>query len=574
MAVPNAPTDLNVTATAVGELYLTWVAPVAGDAPTGYTIYYGTETAVYTGSIDAGDVLEYTVDSLGNGDTYFYKVFAYNGDGESATGTDEVSETTLNPPGAPTALVTSYTVPNVIDLAWTAPVSGGTPTGYVLYSGSEEGIYTGTILIEGVDTLTYQFTGTENEDIGLLGDGETVYFKITAVNGDGESAGYDENTGVTMDVPYVCTDVEVVSGTTSLIFSWTDPVFDGGSEILLYNIYTGSTEGTIALTGTAESIANDYSITGLAGGVTRFFQVSAVNAIGEGELSTVLSGRTLDVPYVCTDVEVVSGTTSLIFSWTDPVFDGGSEVLYYNIYTGTTEGTIALTGTAESIANDYSITRLAGGVTRFFQVSAVNAIGEGELSTALSGRTLIVPGTPTGLTDVDGNTIVTLSWTPPEEPGEPLTTHYNIYRGVETGVLTLIGTVIRTETTYSDTGLTNGTTYFYAVSAVNTTGEGELTSEITATPEAAGVNQVSNRNLTACGAINISVFELTNGHSWTLDIPSNKTVFGIIANFTTNSNLSGTESILISTEDMMVKVYDGDTESIDLFDVTAVVYYK
>lgn len=403
-------------------------------------------------------------------------------------------------PTSPRTFTSNYSVPNVIDLRWEAPTSAD-QTGYILYFGSEAatpydpdnpflGVYTGSLLISktGTDAVTYQFTGSELTyeavPYGALADGETVYFKVTAINGDGES-------------------VDVLPNPDN-----------------------------------------------------------------------IKTGVTMDVPYVCTDVEVVSGTTSLIFSWIDPVFDGGSEVLYYNIYTGTTEGTIALTGTAESIANDYSITGLAGGVTRFFQVSAVNAIGEGELSTALSGRTLIVPGTPTGLTDVDGNTIVTLSWTPPEEPGEPLTTHYNIYRGVETGVLTLIGTVIRTETTYSDTGLTNGTTYFYAVSAVNTTGEGELTSEITATPEAAGVNQVSNRNLTACGAINMSVFELTNGHSWTLDIPSNKTVFGIIANFTTNSNLSGTESILISTEDMMVKVYDGDTESIDLFDVTAVVYYK
>lgn len=382
-------------------------------------------------------------------------------------------------PNAPTSLVTSYTEPNVIDLAWTAPVGGDVATGYILYSGSEEGIYTGTILIEGVDTLTYQFTGTENENIGLLGDGESVYFKITAVNGDGESVGYDENTGVTMDVPYVCTDIEVLSGSMSLIFSWTDPVFDGGSE-----------------------------------------------------------------------------------------------VLYYNVYTGTTEGSIALTGTVASAANDYTVGELSAGDIIFFQVAAVNAIGEADPSTLLSGRTLIVPGVPTGLTDVDGNATVTLSWIGPEEPGEPLLTYYNIYRGVETGVLVLIGSVSRPTATYTDTGLTNGTTYFYAVSAVNTTGEGELTSEITATPEAAGVNQVSNRNLTACGAVNMSIFELTNGHSWTLDIPENKTVFGIIANFTTNSNLSGTESILISPADMMVKVYAGDAESADLFDVTAVVYYK
>jgi hypothetical protein len=380
-------------------------------------------------------------------------------------------------PNAPTTLISSYTIPNVIDLSWTAPVGGDVATGYVLYSGSEEGIYTGTFLIEGVEVVTYQFTGTENVDIGALGDGETVWFKIHAVNGDGESVGFDSNSGTTMDVPTICTDVEVVIGTTSLIFSWTDPVFDGGSEILLYNVYTGTTLGTIVLTGTVASTANDYSITGLAGGVTRFFKVSAVNAIGEGPI-------------------------------TEPI----------------------------------------------------------------SGRTLVVPGVPTALTDVDGNTVVSLSWVAPTEHGEPALTHYNIYRGVETGVLVLIGT--SATTTYSSTGLVNGTTYFYTVAAVNTTGVGTQTAEITATPEAAGVNQVSNRNLVACGAINVSVFELTNGHSWTLDVPASKTVMGITANFTSSASFVGTLSLVTNLANKTVKVYNGNTESADLFDVVAVVYYK
>jgi uncharacterized spore protein YtfJ len=43
-----------------------------------------------------------------------------------------------------------------------------------------------------------------------------------------------------------------------------------------------------------------------------------------------------------------------------------------------------------------------------------------------------------------------------------------------------------TGTSYTDTGLTNGQTYYYHVSAVNGNGEGSLSNEISATPEIGG----------------------------------------------------------------------------------------
>lgn len=91
------------------------------------------------------------------------------------------------------------------------------------------------------------------------------------------------------------------------------------------------------------------------------------------------------------------------------------------------------------------------------------------------------PGAPLNLQASPGDTRVDLTWsTPPADGGSPVT-NYRIYRGAASGVLSFldeIGNVL----TYSDTAVANGVTYYYAVSAVTTAGEGPLSYEVPATP--------------------------------------------------------------------------------------------
>lgn len=96
-------------------------------------------------------------------------------------------------------------------------------------------------------------------------------------------------------------------------------------------------------------------------------------------------------------------------------------------------------------------------------------------STSASGS---VPGAPTGLSATGASTTVTLSWSSVSGA-----TSYNLYRGTSTGVTTSTGTKIAGVTSsYTDTGLTNGTHYYYIVTAVNATGEGTASSEASAMP--------------------------------------------------------------------------------------------
>jgi hypothetical protein len=86
------------------------------------------------------------------------------------------------------------------------------------------------------------------------------------------------------------------------------------------------------------------------------------------------------------------------------------------------------------------------------------------------------PASPTGLTAAAGNAQVTLTWNPVSGAAS-----YKVYRGTASGGETLLQSGV-TAAGFTDTGLTNGTAYYYRVSAVNSGGESALSAEASATP--------------------------------------------------------------------------------------------
>ena len=96
-----------------------------------------------------------------------------------------------------------------------------------------------------------------------------------------------------------------------------------------------------------------------------------------------------------------------------------------------------------------------------------------------------VPGAPTSLAATGGNATVGLSWTLPTNDGGAAITGYKVYRGTTSGSLTFLANA--SGTTYNDNAVTNGTTYYYKVSAENSVGEGAKSDEESATPGASAV---------------------------------------------------------------------------------------
>jgi endo-1,4-beta-xylanase len=97
---------------------------------------------------------------------------------------------------------------------------------------------------------------------------------------------------------------------------------------------------------------------------------------------------------------------------------------------------------------------------------------------ALGGGGTGPPPAPTGVVATAGNAQVQLSWN-----ASTGATGYNVKRATTSGgPYTTVGAV--TGTAFTNTALTNGTTYFYVVSATNSNGESANSSQASATPTA------------------------------------------------------------------------------------------
>ena len=89
------------------------------------------------------------------------------------------------------------------------------------------------------------------------------------------------------------------------------------------------------------------------------------------------------------------------------------------------------------------------------------------------------PAAPSGLTVTSGNSITTISW-----PAINEATSYNIYWSTTSGVTKTNGTTItKAVSPYTHTGLSNGTKYYYVVTALNGTSESIASAQIDATPQ-------------------------------------------------------------------------------------------
>jgi len=379
--------------------------------------------------------------------------------GTSGTLTHTTSTTLMVTLAPPTSL-SATPATGQVSLSWSAPVGA---SGYQIKRSTVSG---GPYATVGCSA------GTSFVDTGLT-NGTTYFYVVAATYTGGPVAGgASANSGQVSatpqsGVPQAPTGVTATPGNAQVSLAWT-----ASSGATSYNVKRATASGG-PYTVVGSPATTSFTNTGLTNGTTYFYVVTAVNASGESGNSTQVSATPqAPAPQPPTGLSATPGNGQVSLSWT-----ASSGATSYNVKRATTSGgpyTLVGSPTTTSFTN----TALTNGTTYYYVVTAVNASGESGNSTQVSATPQAPPQPPTGLSATPGNGQVSLSWT-----ASSGATSYNVKRStVSGGPYTTAGSP--TGTSFTNTGLTNGSTYFYVVTAVNASGESVNSTEVSATPQA------------------------------------------------------------------------------------------
>ena len=313
-------------------------------------------------------------------------------------------------------------------------------------------------------------------------DSLSVTATVPSSGGGGEEGGGgDVGTPVDTTAPTISNIVVSDVTTTSATISWTTS--EAATRLLNYGLTTSFELGTASDSGYYTS--HSITLSSLTEGAMYYFQIRGADSDGNAAISSTQSFTTLDgTDPVISDIEVVGiTTTSARVTW-DTNEDADSTVSYglTSSYTNTE--------TDEELATSHSIllTDLTSGTTYHFQVlstdaSSNQAFSDDETFTTDADDS---PGNVSGLSIEQGHAQLTLTWTNPTDADLAGIRVLRCLAGYPTGPTDSSCTVVSTSVTTSlaQTGLTNGTTYYYGVFAYDEAGQFASGALVSGTPQA------------------------------------------------------------------------------------------
>ena len=216
----------------------------------------------------------------------------------------------------------------------------------------------------------------------------------------------------------------------------------------------------------------------------RFFPSSTVSDWAAGKFGS--PGWYPNAPTIDTATE---GDQSVVLEWTAGS-SNGLDITGYQIEKNDGSWSVAVADTG-SASGSHTVTGLTNGTAYTFRLKAINSLGASESpSTASASKTPRgVPVAPTGLTLAAHAstpwTHMELSWTAGSANGSAIT-GYKIQRKTGSGgtYADVVADTGNTNVTYTDSGLTFSTTYYYRVAAINAAGTGSYGTEANRDTEA------------------------------------------------------------------------------------------
>jgi hypothetical protein len=366
-------------------------------------------------------------------------------------------------PSAPTGLTATASSSSAIALSWTAvtPPANCTISSYNVYGSTTNGFTpsSSNLIASGVTGTTYSNTG--------LTASTTYYYVVEALDSFGSSVASAQASATT---PAASSGVSIVSinaggpvesnsggGDNSFV---ADEDFSGGTTYSVTNTITipasvTATAAPAAVYQSARQGTVTYTIPSLTAGtsyiVRLHFAELYFSAAGDRVFNVAINGTA-----VLTNFDIYATAkanfTAVVEQFTATANSSGDIVIAF------TNGTI-----------DQPM------------INGVEVLGT---STSCS----TAPSVPTGLTaTASSSSAIALNWTAVTPPANCTISSYSVYGSTTNGFTPSSSNLIASVngTTYSNTGLTASTTYYYKVEAVDADGSSAASMQASATTQAA-----------------------------------------------------------------------------------------
>jgi predicted RNA-binding protein with TRAM domain len=441
-SVPGMPTAVAAVSN-TSSADVSWTAPADnGGAPiTQYVASaYSSLSATTPIATCISSTTSCSITGLTNGTAYYVSVVAKNSTGTGTASGPRVAVTPVARPSAPT--LNSLVAGNaLLTLNFTAGSAGGSPiTGYQYQLNS------GAWVNAGSTSSPLTLSGLTN------GTAYTVALRAVSAAGVGLASTTLTSTPYTFPDAPAPVSITANGTNASAVITWAAP-FNGGSAITSYTAtaFNAASAGSQVNT-CSTTTALTCTITGLTNGTTYYISLQAGNAAG---LSVRSDPRVAVTPSLTPGaVSAVTGTAGngkVDLSWTAGS-TGGAPISDYTVWYSS-GGAYTQFADGTSTATTASVTGLTNGTAYTFKVYAVNSNGTGPASSPSSAVAPLAPGVvPTASTPVSTQAGFHFDIT-------------NYDAGTTYGLLATNGTVTRSGSTVTVSGLGSGGTSMVTITA-------------------------------------------------------------------------------------------------------------
>jgi hypothetical protein len=439
-AAPAAPETPTVTP-GDSQLAVSWT-PVAG-ADT-YDVYYSTSDTPPS-SVQQPDIsgTSTTITGLSNGTTYYVWIKAKNG-----AGTSDFSSIASGIPVVPTAPPAAPETPTV------TPGDSQLAVSWIAVAGADSyDVYYNTSATPPSSVQQPDISGTSTTITGLS-NGTTYYVWIKAKNSTGTSDFSPPASAKPLGTPGTPT---VTPGDSQLAVSW---IAVAGADS--YDVYYSESATPPSSAPQSNTSGTSTTITGI-NGTTYYVWIKAKNSAGTSDFSPQASAKPLGTPGTLT---VTSGDGQLTVSWT-AVAGADSYDVYYSV----SDTLPSYAHQSDISSTSITITGI-NGTTYHVWIKAKNSTGTSGFSPQASGTPLVPPVNIRVVPQLAGSILI--SWN--DAAGG---VSYRVYRSDDDLNYTSAGT--SSTSSYTDSGLSANTTYYYKVSTVNGSDESARSEAVSAT---------------------------------------------------------------------------------------------